>query len=277
MKPDETKLELRCTQPPVISENLSEMSTHVAAIFEQVKALPKTPESVSTVKALRADLRRQFESLEDQRKAVKKAVLAPFEQAEAVYKERISEPVKKADAFLKCWIEDVQNEQKAACRQKLMAYFDELSQSLGVDFVTFDRCGVTVDMATANQKEPRKAFDAIYAFLTRISNDITAIAGMEYAEEILAAYKNTLSVADAIRIANQRRSDIAKAKWALEDSRAEMERAAQQCRIFEEAVPEVVQPLEKKFSATFTVTDTTPRLRALKAFLDGNNYTYEED
>ena len=40
----------------------------------------------------------------------------------------------------------------------------------------------------------------------------------------------------------------------------------------EEAAPAVP---ERKFSATFKVTDTKPRLRALKAWLEKEGYQYE--
>ena len=65
-----------CTQPPVTSENLMDLQQRVNTIIEMISRLPKTPESVPQVKKARADLRRYFDSLDEQRKAVKAAVMA---------------------------------------------------------------------------------------------------------------------------------------------------------------------------------------------------------
>ena len=78
---------IRVTQLPVIEERLRSMKAHVDESVQEALSLVCTEETVTAVKKARADLNNQFADLEEQRKAVKKAVMEPWERFEAVYKE----------------------------------------------------------------------------------------------------------------------------------------------------------------------------------------------
>lgn len=202
------EIALRCVTPPVIFENIAAVTAYIDGTLAMLAALPRDKEGCVTAKALRADLRRRFDALEGQRKAVKNAVMAPYLAAEQAYKEKISTPINAADKQLKDWIDSYQNEVKQNCRDVLQDYFDELCAVLHIDFVTFDQTGVVVDMATANLKDPKKARDTIHDFLNRIEDDRRTISTMEHAEEIMAEYKLTLSLSTAIATVNDRHKRI---------------------------------------------------------------------
>ena len=266
---------LRCVAPPVIAENLTAITAYVDNALLQLAALPRDKEGCNTAKALRADLRRRFDALEDQRKAVKNAVMAPYNAAEKAYKEKISTPINAADKQFKDWIDSYQNEIKQSCREELQLYFDELCDALHIDFVTFDQTGVVVDMATANLKDPKKARNCIHDFLNRIEDDRRTICAMEHAEEIMAEYRLTLSLSAAIAAVNDRHARIAQGARDLETirDRATKAEGARQSLYIE--APEII-PVEELYTTTFSVTGTLSDLRALKSFLDGNHYTYKE-
>ncbi len=267
---------LRCVSPAIIDENLQSLAVHIQSTLAIVATLPETKESNVRVKAQRADLRRQFDALELQRKQVKAAVMAPYLEAEKVYREKIADPFKEADAALKSWSDSYQSRIKAACRQELEDYFNELCSALHIDFLSFDQTGVVVDMATATLKDPRKARNAIHDFLNRISDDLNAICSMENASEVLAEYKLSLSVASAIAAVNDRHQRQAKASTDVEAKKdRDIKQAATNSVLYVEA-PDILLANEDIYTTVFSVTGTLAQLRALKAFLEGGNYTYQE-
>lgn len=65
-------------QLPVIEERLQSISEEVQAQTAAALALAVTEDTVKQVKKERAELSKSFKALEEQRKAVKAAVMAPF-------------------------------------------------------------------------------------------------------------------------------------------------------------------------------------------------------
>lgn len=272
----DTEIALWHVTPPVISENLTAITAHVDNALAQLATLPRDKEGCATAKALRADLNRRFDALEDQRKAVKKAVMDPYETAEKSYKEKISTPIKAAERKFKDWIDSYQDEVKQNCRNELQSYFDELCAVLHIDFVTFDQTGVVVDMATANLKDPKKARNTIHDFLNRIEDDRRTISTMEHAEEIMAEYKLSLSLSAAIAAVNDRHERI---RQEAENLAATRERTAQQTQarqaLYVEA-PEIIPTKEELYTIAYAATGTLAQLRVIKAALDSSGCTYKE-
>ena len=267
---------LQCVSPPVISENIAAITAYIDDTLLQLSALEPTREGCSAAKALRADLRRHFDVLESQRKAVKNAVMEPYLAAEKAYKEKIATPMAAADSQLKDWIDAYQNAVKESCREELQAYFDELCDALHIDFVTFDQTGVVVDMATANLKDPKKARNTIHDFLNRVEEDRRTIAGMGHAEEIMAEYRLTLSLSAAIAAVTDRHKRTEQATQDLEETQRRTTQAEHTRQALYVEAPEIIG-VEEDYSVTFTVTATLLKLKALKAYLDSNHYTYEEE
>lgn len=71
-------------QLPIIEEHLRDFKATVDASVNEAMSLVCTADSLQAVKSARADLNKKFAELEEQRKAVKRAVLAPYEQFETV-------------------------------------------------------------------------------------------------------------------------------------------------------------------------------------------------
>ena len=274
--PPMSETSLRCVTPPVIENRTEAVLLQITRQLAQVRSLPKTLESMPQVKQLRADLNRQFQQYEQQRKDVKKQILAPYEQAELLYKARIADPYKEADTQLKAWVDDVSAHVKDQCRQRLMAYFNELRDALGIDFVEFDQCGITVDMATAQQKTPRRAMQTIHDFLTRISDDMQAISLLPDPDAVMVHYRKCLSVSGAVAAMERGRQEADAAARSLTSFQAQAEATQENLRRFKDRAPEA-HPDAKCFTVTFSVTATVPMLRGLKAFLEANNYVFTEE
>ena len=271
---------LVCTQQPVISENLVDLQERVASIVDMVNQLPRVPDSVPQVKKARADLRKYFDSLEEQRKAVKAAVMAPYNEAEAKYKALVSGPIQSADRLCKDFVDGVELEMKQACENGLRDYFDELRAANHVEFLKFEQAGIVVDMASAKQKTPKKLREQLVQFVARVASDVDRIAEMDDAEEIMVEYQKSLNVADAIgtvldrhrRIQAQREADQARSivKAAEAEAVRKVDAVAPPVEVQKEPVPET-----NVFKCTFTVTATKPQLKRLKEFLNQEGIRYE--
>lgn len=268
--PDEVSNMLICTQPPVISENLLDMNTRVSSITTMLSTLPPEPENLPQVKNARADLRRYFESLEEQRKAVKAAVMAPYNEAEERYKRLVSDPINNADKLCKDFVDGVEASMKRKCEEGLREYFSELRAVNHVEFLKFEQAGIQVDMASARKKTPKKLREQLAQFVSRVSSDLDSISEMEDAEEILVEYKQSLSLSSAIgivldrhrRIQQQREESISRASVKA----SELEAVHKVDAI---APPVPVQPPkeERRYTISFTLRPTEAQMKKLRPFL----------
>lgn len=272
---------LICTQPPVISENLLDLNTRVSSITTMLSTLPPEPENLPQVKKARADLRRYFDSLEEQRKAVKAAVMAPYNDAEERYKRLVSDPINNADRLCKHFVDTVESSLKRQCEDGLREYFLELCAVNHVEFLKFEQAGIQVDIASARQKTPKKLREKLAQFAARVSSDVDRISEMEDADEIMVEYRKTLNVADAIGTVLERHRLI---QAQREESTARDEAKAAEAESVQKvdsvatpvAMPkEAEQEPEKQFRCTFTVTATKPQLKRLKEFLNQEGIIYE--
>lgn len=272
-------LALRCIQAPVISEDLEGVRRQMDLVLAEVRQLPANDESLKRVKAVRADLSKQFDEMENQRKEVKRQVLQPYAQAEEKYKACIAEPYKAADRQLKEWVDNYQNGMKTACEARLREYFEELCVAHGVDFLRFEQAGVTVDMAMARQKESRKAMEKLESFVLRVRADLDTILKMEDSAEILAAYRIKLNLPEAILGVVNHKAAVERAVQQIREAMEIRDQEEQNRRQLFDAAPELRDqlPQEDIYSMTFTVTGTLPDLKALKAYILSSNLTLEED
>lgn len=272
-------LALRCIQAPVISEDLDNVRRQLDLVLAEVGQLPANDDSLKRVKAIRADLSKRFAAMEEQRKEVKRQVMQPYTQAEEKYKACIADPYRSADGRLRQWVDDYQNGLKQACQDRLQEYFDELCQSQGADFLRFSQAGVTVDMAMARQKEPRKAMETIEAFALRVREELDTILTLEDAAEVLAEYRESLDLPGAILTVKNRKNLTAymarQVREAQETKQQEERHQAELLAAMTETGAEV--PAEDLYTMTFTVTGSLAELKALKAYILSHNLTIEED
>lgn len=292
---------IKVTQLPVIEEQLRSLKDKINTRVAEAVALVCTEETVQTVKAARADLRKQFDELEEQRKAVKAAVLDPYNQFEQVYKECVSDAFKGADAALKQKIAGVESEIKRRCEEGLREYFAELCAAHHLDFLRYEQAGVKADMASAKQKTPKKLREQLAEFVARVSFDADRIADMEDAEEIMAEYKQTLNAVGAIGTVQERHRRIEEERAAKEAREAAKTRETEAIRKVEAAAHPIHEPpihilrpeeseedatmceymehlMEQKetiFACTFTVHATKSQLRNLKEFMNQEGIQYE--
>lgn len=265
---------IQCTQPPVIAENLGSVRSRLDGLVSRIGSYPRSDDSLKAVKKLRADLRREFETLERQRMDVKNAVMLPYELANEKYKAFIQGPYAEADRELKAWVDGYQDEIKKNCDSFLRAYFKECCESFGIDFLEFEDCGVSVDMATARQKEPVKAMDKISDYVDSVHNSILAIQSLPDAEEILSVYKQCKDSSRAITIVEDRHKSILEAREYLRQCKEAADRKNAQTAQLICAAPELAPEI---CTVTFRASGTLEALRQMKAFAQSLGITLESE
>lgn len=272
---------IQVKQLPIIVEQLHEVKAEVTAKVEQALSLVCTEDTVKDVKKVRSELNKELKDYEERRKAVKKAIMTPYEQFETVYKDCISDTYKKADTELKGKIDSVENELKEQKKAEVKGYFDEYLTATGIDFVTFENANINVTLSASMKSLKEQA----KAFVDKIVDDLTLIDTQEHKDEILYEYKQSLNVSNAITTVTNRYKAIEAAKAREEERKAreqaEAEAAAKVESVVESVVPPTVEPIappveeEKTYTLKFTVRGTMPQLKALKEFLNNGGYDYE--
>lgn len=268
-------------QLPIIVEQLQEVKAEVTAKVEQALSLVCTEDTVKDVKKVRSDLNKELKDYEERRKAVKTAIMKPYNDFEEIYKDCISDTYKKADTELKGKIDSVENELKEQKKAEVKGYFDEYLTATGIDFVTFENANINVTLSASMKSLKEQA----KAFVDKIVDDLNLIDTQENKDEIMYEYKQSLNVSNAITTVANRYKAIEEAKAREEERKAreqaEAEAVAKVEEVVEAVAPPTVEPIappveeEKTYTLKFTVRGTMSQLKALKEFLTNGGYDYE--
>lgn len=226
-------------QLPIIEERLQLIKAEIDAKTQHVLALDCNDATVKAIKSLRADLNKDFGDLEEKRKEVKRAVMSPYERFEEVYTECVTNIYKQMDAILKGRIAIVENAIKANKEKEIRAYYDEYAESLGIDFVPYEKSGITVTLSASAKKLKEQAA----AYLDRIADELKLIATQpqDLQPEILVEYKRTVNVAYSIQTVIERKKAI---EEEAERARQQAEQQAEQQAIYEAAEARVDEAVE---------------------------------
>lgn len=269
-------------QLPVIEEQLRAIKDRWEQRAIDAGSMVCTEETIQAVKAFRAEMRKEFEEVEALRKAAKRAVMEPYNRFEAVYKECITTAFQRADIACSSKVSEVEEDMKRRCEDGLRDYFDELCAVHHLDWLTYERAGVKVDMASAKAKTPKKLRDQLRDFVLGVRGSVDAIMKSDDAPEIMEEYQRSLNVANAICIVQERHRRIEEQKAAQEARKAEQEREAEMVRRVEALAPPVVvkatekDPDEIISRLTFTcINATRAQLHKVREFLNMEGIKYE--
>lgn len=273
---------IKVTQLPVIEQQLKTLKADVDAMVADALSLACTPETVQAVKAKRAELGKQFQILEQQRKDVKQAVLGPYEAFEAVYKDCVGDAFKKADRALKSKIDAVEDSIKEACEVKLIEYFDELVAAHHLEWLQYTDAGIKVGMTDARQKTPKKLMQRLDEFVETVEHDVSTLSAMEYPDEMLVEYKATLDISRTIADVMGRHKALEAARQMREQAAAAREREQAAVAKVEAVAPPVAvpaahteQPATQTFVSTFTVHGTRSQLIGLVQYMKAEGIQFE--
>ncbi len=275
------------TQLPIIKEQLAAIKEQFQAAAERAKSLGCTEDNLTEIRKTRANITKVFESLEERRKEAKRAIMAPYDEFEKVYKECVTNIYKPCDAELSSKIKAVEESLKAEKRKYAADFFAESTKASGIDFLTLEQVGLNIGLNTSRKSIKEK----IAAFVTKVTEEIALIDMQPNPDEILVEYKQTLNAAKAIKTVADRHTAAEAERIRRELLKQRIEAAAASGTKVEEISAALTAPAEEQaeeieeFNAptaepteepilelTFTVRGTREKLKALKAYMLDNGY-----
>lgn len=224
-------------QFPIIKEQLKLIKAAAEQDVAAALAMECTEENKQDIKKLRTSLSKQFAALEEKRKGVKNAILDPYNEFEKVYKEYVTNIFKPADEKLKAKITAVEDAQKKEKEEKAHKYFDEYVESKGIEFLTFEDVGLTINLSISD----KKCKDTIKAFVDRVGGDLALIDTQQHKEEILVEYKQSLNVSNAITSVTTRHRLIEEEERKRAEAEARAKAEAEQVAAVDAAIEESEQ------------------------------------
>ena len=272
---------IKIEQLPIITEKLHGIKAEVTAKVNDAMSLVCTEDTIKKVKDIRSDLNKEFKDFEERRKSVKNAVMQPYNQFEAVYKECVTELYKKADYDLKSKIDSVEMSIKAEKEKGVCDYFEELCRANNIDFLTFGMANINVTLSASRKSLMEQAKN----FVDRVCDDLKLIEVQEHKDEVLFLYKKRdgfsfLNASKSITFVAEKYKaiEVEKTKEAERQAKVEAEqKAAKKVETIVETLtpPKEVEEKEPIMTARFTVKGTRTQLKLLKEFLNNGGYDYE--
>lgn len=283
---------IEVTQLPIIKQNLLSAKETVLNRINAVKDMAITEDTRKEAKAVRAQLNKEKAEFDSQLKAVKAAVMQPYEELLVTYNDCITRPYSEADSIFKTKISEIENGLKNNKAKEVEDYFNEYAVSINLDFVKFS--DVPINITLNSSMKSLKA--TVKEFLDRLAAEMESLLSMDNKEELFAEYMcNGYNLALAITTVDNRHKKI-------ESERAKVADAIARKKQEEEAakkVAEVIVPFEvlsapveikdeitnvKTFKAVFSIEGisgaytkelTLEGVRAMKRYLESEGFIYD--
>lgn len=261
-------------QLPQIKATLEELSKEIQEEVKTKLSLVCNEDTVKDIKKVRADLKKQFEELENQRKFVKSAIMAKYDEFEEIYKEKIANIYKNSDAELKQKIDAVEDELKLQKENEIREFANQYIELEHLqDVITYESIGIVVTLSASI----KSLKEQVLSFVEKVTTDLKLIDLEEFKDEILIEYKNNgldLAKAKLDVVSRHKQLEELKQKEAMAIEVHEEEQQVVQT-IVEELHAPVYEKDEEEITCQFTVTATKDKIKELKQFLIERGYKYE--
>lgn len=185
---------IKVEQLPVIVERLHEIKAEIEKEAKALMELECTDETLTFVKAKRAEFNKVAKEYEEKRKEVKNAILEPYNAFEEVYKECITVPVKKALEEVDGKIKEITDKRVDGKVLFAKGFYSSLAAKFDLMWLEFERLGIKVNASDTEAKIK----SAVSEKVDKILDDLKLIATHEHPDEILYEYKQSLNAINAI-------------------------------------------------------------------------------
>lgn len=270
-----------------IEDNLDVVEASIRQKLAEYTQVVITKDSIQDGKELLADIRKEKKSLDDERKAIKKAWMKPYETFEARAKKIIDlydEPVRLIHSQLEAYEED----RKAAKRNNIKKIYEFVVKENAelADWLPLEKIYDTKwENATCKDKTIREAMEMAFS---QIKISISTIQSMQSAweEDALNVLKDTGSLPLAIEKINsltkqaERIEEVKKAqeeasKAELEAKRAEDKAVVEEPQELIESETDILFPFAAEKIVVLKVTVGENNLNLVKDFFESINIEYE--
>lgn len=201
-------LKIEVIQGKISFPEYERLRSEAVEVAERVASMDVTEDNIKETKKILAKVNKSVKRLEDNRIAIKKEMLKPYNEFEVLVKEIVS-IVKDADGSVRDKVRELEEVERQNKEIEIKALWNLRSPAYEFDFVTFDdfmEPAFLLKSATVSKTE-----EAMVDFLERINSDLKVIDYMGD-DRVLRAYKDVLSVDKAIEIVK----DLDESKRQLE-------------------------------------------------------------
>ena len=261
---------------PIIKTHLEKLSIEIKEKVDKSLSLVCTEDTVKDVKKVRAELNKEFQELEAQRKEIKSAIMDKYNEFETIYKARVANLYNKADNSLKEKIANVEYQLKKEKEEEIREFFEEHCKDKNVN-IQFERMGLNITLSASMKSLKEQTL----AFIEKIASDLKLIELEEYKEEILLEYNSTLDFAKSKMVVLERHRQIEELQRQKEELAKKQEEEQKVVEIVEQVIEEdVTAPQEiieedELLTITFTITDTKENIIKVREFMKKEGIRYE--
>lgn len=261
---------IKISELSVTKQNLQRIADEIKVKLEVAEKMACTDETKQAVKKYRADLKKEFEELETERKEKTKEYEKPLEEFKAVYNELIAKPFKTADQALKIKIDEVETAQKNAKQEAVESYARELLQVYALDWLDAQRIIPNITLSSSEKSLKKAVKDAA----DKIKSEVDCIKAISDNAELMAEYMKCLNLAQAKMTVIERQHAIEVAEKATAEYTKQEQIKQEVVERIEQLAPPVEVEEVKTYTMTFTVNGTMEQLKSLKAFMLENNIKF---
>lgn len=248
--------ELKIVQPLVITGGFDEIKSKVEKRVNTALNLAVSIDNIKDVKKYKAELNKELEALESERKRVKAEALKPYNDWEQKYKECVSIPYKEAEQKLKGQITEIEDLKKKEILNEVKDFFNGylLTKSEEVQkLAKYEDMNLKI-LLSSNIKKLR---EICTTYIDNVERDISIINNQQYADEVMYEYSKCHNVAFAIQNVVARHNVIDKPKETPAEVKTKVE-------------------VKDTFDCTFTIKGATiEQLQRVKTFFEREGLTYE--
>ena len=270
---EEKKQLIVLEQLPIIKATLENLSIEIKEKVDRANNLVCNDETVKTVKQVRADLNKEFNELESQRKAVKSAIMEKYDEFNEIYVENVSNLYKEADVVLKEKIDNVENQLKLEKEEELREFANQhiIANNLE-NLIKFEDISLNITLSSSMKSLKEK----IIEYIEDVLNDLKLIELEEFKDEILVEYKKnkdfTKSKIDVIT-RHKQLEELQQKQKEVQLQKDEENKIIE--KVEEITIPKEVIEDDEIIEVSFKVKGTKTQLRNLKQFLNAEGIEYE--
>ena len=193
---NQTNQAIELVQSAIIKHQLLEISKSVTERINSLNLEKQvvTDETIQTMKKTRANLNKENATYTGQFKAISDLYMQPLNDVKAIFKAEISEKYGEVETLLKDKIGRFEIQIKEEKKNNLIIYFNELILAEKIDFLTFEKMNIEINLSTTENKYKER----INEIVSKIKDDLALIKATDFEAEILVEYKKTFNVSKAI-------------------------------------------------------------------------------
>jgi len=182
-------------QKPIIE--FSAMEARGLEVAEKIKAMnldtiEASEANRSVMKKMRAELNKELDVFESQRKMIHGSITKPYKDFTDSYEKNIKVRFVDAATSLKEKIAIVESAMLEAKTSDIEAYFN--TKKGGLDFISIEDAGLNIILSVTNKKLEAQ----INSFIDRVLDDVRAINSVDESIRIMSLYRSNLDASMSI-------------------------------------------------------------------------------